>query len=275
MPEHFLYWTIVPVGEVLPLPKDTRALDVKLVDVTRGKYTYHGVLLTIALEVKTIEDAKALSVIVARVAEEAWKAAELQNNVALPVKGDSQVSPSFGSLNLKERVRAGQEAIERECITEAIALCRSKTTVSEVLGVSRPTLDAKIELYGIRWEAPHDIYEELGEARINDLRNRCNLKERVRCVQEKIEERIIREAMALYRSKARAVEALGISRPTLDAKLELYGIEWERCGDAPEVSSAGSQADTDVWNSGYRNETRSENIDEERETKASEEPASS
>jgi len=273
MPEHFLYWLIVPVGEVLPLPKDTRALDVKLIDVTRGKRTIPGVLLTLSIDCKTIEDARSISNDLSRRAEDAWTVVETKDVVAPSQQVDKPEDNTGLIFNLKGRVRAAQEEIERQSIREAMALFRSKTGAAEALGISRPTLDAKLDMYGISWGWVDDTSEEHIEEPTTSSGVDLNLKERVRCAQEAIEQQSIRQAMVIFRSKARASEALGIARPTLDAKLELYGIEWERSGDAPEVSSVGSQAD--IWNAGYRNESRSEAIDEEKDTKTSEKPASS
>ncbi|MCA9314101.1 MAG: sigma 54-interacting transcriptional regulator [Planctomycetes bacterium] len=69
---------------------------------------------------------------------------------------------------------------------------------------------------------------ELGDAPVEDLGER-SLKEMVKEVTEALESRVIRAALAKCEGrKARAARLLGISRPTLDAKIELYGLSVHR-----------------------------------------------
>jgi transcriptional regulator with GAF, ATPase, and Fis domain len=77
-------------------------------------------------------------------------AAAIEDQGALGL-GDSR---SIGAGKpLREIVRQATERVEREAILQALQRSNwKKTRAAEMLGVSRPTLDAKIEAYGIRRE---------------------------------------------------------------------------------------------------------------------------
>ena len=58
-----------------------------------------------------------------------------------------------GALNLKQMVAREVESIEREALVEALSRTGyKKSQTARLLGVSRPTLDAKIEKYGLTKE---------------------------------------------------------------------------------------------------------------------------
>ncbi|MHC4829980.1 MAG: sigma 54-interacting transcriptional regulator [Planctomycetota bacterium] len=58
---------------------------------------------------------------------------------------------ALDTLDLKELVRDAQIEVERAAIEEALRQARTKSDAAKLLGVSRPTLDAKIDKYSIVW----------------------------------------------------------------------------------------------------------------------------
>ncbi|MFM8979175.1 MAG: sigma 54-interacting transcriptional regulator [Planctomycetia bacterium] len=90
---------------------------------------------------------------------EVLRAAALSDRVIVPlvlsshVRGPAAGGPaleSLGSVPLKDLVREQAEALERRAIVQALERCRGrKAQAARLLGVSRPTLDAKIQAYGI------------------------------------------------------------------------------------------------------------------------------
>jgi transcriptional regulator with GAF, ATPase, and Fis domain len=90
---------------------------------------------------------------------EILRAAALSDRVIVPMilsapirGGDDDVTDAaeLGSKPLKDLVRDVAEDLERRLIRAALKRCRGrKSQAARLLGVSRPTLDAKIEAYGI------------------------------------------------------------------------------------------------------------------------------
>jgi len=90
---------------------------------------------------------------------EVQRAAALSDRVIVPLvlsetlRGIGEESPAIAELGkktLKEMVREVTEDLERHVIQEALTRSRGrKAQAARLLGVSRPTLDAKIELYGL------------------------------------------------------------------------------------------------------------------------------
>jgi two-component system nitrogen regulation response regulator GlnG len=90
---------------------------------------------------------------------EVQRAAALSDRVIVPlvlsenVRGRKDEAPAVADLGvktLKEMVREVTETLERSVIQEALTRSRGrKAQAARLLGVSRPTLDAKIELYGL------------------------------------------------------------------------------------------------------------------------------
>ena len=75
--------------------------------------------------------------------------AALSPHLAHP--GPAQGAAPLGAQPLRELVREQAEQVERRAILQALERCRGrKAQAARLLGVSRPTLDAKIQAYGIR-----------------------------------------------------------------------------------------------------------------------------
>jgi DNA-binding NtrC family response regulator len=56
----------------------------------------------------------------------------------------------LGRKPLKDMVREVSEDLEKRVIAQALERCRGrKSQAARLLGVSRPTLDAKIDAYGL------------------------------------------------------------------------------------------------------------------------------
>lgn len=66
-------------------------------------------------------------------------------------KSSAKSGESYAGRPLKDIVRDALERVEKEAIQEI--LCQTgwrKSETARILGISRPTLDAKIEAYGLR-----------------------------------------------------------------------------------------------------------------------------
>jgi transcriptional regulator with GAF, ATPase, and Fis domain len=90
---------------------------------------------------------------------EVMRAAALSDRVIVPLilsqpvrthREELQPVPDLGTKPLKEMVREVSEDLERRVIAQALERCRGKKSqAARLLGVSRPTLDAKIDSYGL------------------------------------------------------------------------------------------------------------------------------
>jgi transcriptional regulator with GAF, ATPase, and Fis domain len=90
---------------------------------------------------------------------EVQRAAALSDRVIVPlilsprVRGarpSMEPVPDLGKKPLKDMVREVSEELERRVIAQALERCRGrKSQAARLLAVSRPTLDAKIEAYGL------------------------------------------------------------------------------------------------------------------------------
>ena len=90
---------------------------------------------------------------------EVQRAAALSDRVIVPlilspqIRGgpdDRAAVADLGKKSLKEMVREVTEELERKVIQEALRRSRGrKAQAARLLGVSRPTLDAKIDLHGL------------------------------------------------------------------------------------------------------------------------------
>ena len=90
---------------------------------------------------------------------EIQRAAALSDRVIVPLvlsdalRGHREESPAvadLGDKSLKEMVKGVTEDLERTVIQEALRRCRGrKAQAARMLGVSRPTLDSKIDNYGL------------------------------------------------------------------------------------------------------------------------------
>ena len=73
----------------------------------------------------------------------------LSQTLSSPVPRNPAID-EIGTRSLKEMVKERTEELEREVIQEALNRCRGKKApAARMLGVSRPTLDSKIESYGL------------------------------------------------------------------------------------------------------------------------------
>ncbi|HVY60263.1 MAG TPA: sigma-54 dependent transcriptional regulator, partial [Planctomycetota bacterium] len=91
-----------------------------------------------------------------RIVPEHLSQAVLEARVREPLGGAGSASrePALETLELRELVQRETEAIERRAITEALRRTKwKKTEAASMLGISRPTLDAKIDKYGLTREA--------------------------------------------------------------------------------------------------------------------------
>jgi transcriptional regulator with GAF, ATPase, and Fis domain len=90
---------------------------------------------------------------------EVMRAAALSDRVIVPLilsqpvrahREEVQPVPDLGTKPLKEMVREVTEDLEKRVIAQALERCRGrKSQAARLLGVSRPTLDAKIEAFGL------------------------------------------------------------------------------------------------------------------------------
>jgi two-component system response regulator HupR/HoxA len=91
---------------------------------------------------------------------EIFRACALSEKVIVPeilstqLRENSTMRPLPASLDdrpLKDLVRDAAESVERRAIEEVLRRTGwTKTETARILGISRPTLDAKIEQYGLK-----------------------------------------------------------------------------------------------------------------------------
>jgi transcriptional regulator with GAF, ATPase, and Fis domain len=96
-----------------------------------------------------VERAVALSTEVIRPEHFSREVREGLSPLGGPADGDTV---EWKTLNLKDIVREASDKVEARAITEALRRAKTKSEAAQLLGVSRPTLDAKIERYEIPWK---------------------------------------------------------------------------------------------------------------------------
>ncbi len=154
-----LYYRLNVITVNLPPLRDRREDIPLLTAAFVEEFTRDGEVKSISDDAMTTLERHTWPGNVRELRNEIQRATALSDRVIVPlvftdgVRGRQEESPAvadLGKRTLKEMVKEVAETLERKVIQEALNRCRGrKAQAARMLGVSRPTLDSKIDNYGL------------------------------------------------------------------------------------------------------------------------------